>query len=143
MSVTGNLSAETGLLLAQRWPDTAVMESFTDLKAWKAGLELVCEVFELSKKFPPSELYGLTGQVRKSSNSIIANTAEGFSRRTFADKANKYIIARGECAETESHLLVAIALKFITATEAEKALNLSHEVGRMLSGLIATYQPHS
>lgn len=119
------------------------MKSFVDLKAWKIGLQLVCEIFELSKKFPATEIYGLTSQVRKSSNSIIANTAEGFGRYSFADKANKYTIARGECAETESHLYVAIALKFVTSAEAEKAIQLCQEVGRLLSGLISTCRTSS
>ena len=119
------------------------MQSFTDLKMWQAGMELVHESYNLSKKFPPTEIYGLTQQLHRSTNSILANIAEGFGRFTFADKANKYTIARGECTETETHLLIAIALKFVTDDEAARALQLTREVGRMLSGLIAACRKRS
>ena len=78
------------------------MDSYTDLDAWKVGMDLVDEVYEITKKFPPTETYGMTAQMRKSSASILANIAEGFGRYTYPDKANKYTIARGECSETEA-----------------------------------------
>ena len=112
------------------------MNSYTDLEAWKVGLELVKEIYLLTKRFPKDELYGLTSQVRRSSTSILANIAEGFGRFTYPDKANKYTIARGECSETESFLFVAIALSFITNEEARKALDRVIQVRRLLSGLI-------
>ena len=75
--------------------------------------------------------------------SIVSNIGEGFGRFTFPDKANKYTIARGECAEAETQIHIAIALKFVTAEEASKALQMSREVGRMLSGLISSCHQRS
>ena len=106
-------------------------------------MALVCEIYAITKKFPRDERYGLTQQVRRSAESIIANIGEGFGRYTFADKANKYTIARGECSETETHLLVAVALKFLTEEEASKALQLVREVGRTCSGLISACHERS
>lgn len=114
------------------------MDNFTDLKAWTVGLDLVKEVYVLTKKFPKEELFGLTSQVRRSSTSILANFAEGFGRFTFPDKAAKYIIARGECSETEAHIRVAIALHFINASEAIKTMDLILLERKLLSGLIAS-----
>lgn len=113
------------------------MDHFTQLKAWTVGIELAKEIYVLSRKFPADERYGLTQQVRKSSTSILANLAEGFGRFTYPDKAAKYTIARGECAETEAHVRIAIALGFITEKDAEKALLLVDMEGKLLSGLIA------
>ena len=119
------------------------MKSFTELKAWQLGIELVKEVYLLTGKFPKEELYGLTSQLRRSCTSIVANIAEGFGRYTYPDKAHKYTIARGECAEAETELFVAIALGFISQKEAEKAQNLLGHIGRAISGLINSCKHHS
>lgn len=112
------------------------MQAYTDLEAWKVALELVREIYRLTRKFPKEELYGLTSQIRRASVSILANIAEGFGRFTYPDKANKYTIARGECSETEACLFAAIALQFITQDEAEIALQLIQRCRRLLSGLV-------
>ncbi len=119
------------------------MQSFTDLKVWQRGTELVCEAEKLVEKFPPTELYVLSKQLRASTRSITANIAEGFGKFTFPDKAGKYVIARGECTESESHILTAIALKYVTVQESQLALDLTHEIGRMLSGLISSFRKKS
>jgi four helix bundle protein len=119
------------------------MQSFTDLKAWQRAMELVKVVYQITRKLPVTERYGLISQVQRASVSILANTAEGFGRYTFPDKANKYTIARGECAEVETLLHVMIELHFITAQEASGALELCSETGRMISGLIASCKSRS
>lgn len=119
------------------------MSHFTDLTAWKVGLELVEEIYRLSKKFPKEEMFGLTSQIRRSSTSILANIAEGSGRFTFADKAARYTISRGECAETEAHLRIAIALHFLTSEEAQKGLSLIEREQKLLSGLITSCKQRS
>jgi len=112
------------------------MDSFIDLKAWQLGMQLMTEVHELMEQFPRSEQRALTKQLRSCTRSIMANIAEGFGRFTFPDKANKYTIARGECNETTAHLYVAVVLQFVTPERAQRAIQLSNEVARILSGLI-------
>ena len=119
------------------------MDSYTDLDAWKVGMDLVDEVYEITKKCPPTETYGMTAQMRKSSASILANIAEGFGRYTYPDKANKYTIARGECSETEAFLHVAVRVKLVDAKRIEKALQLTDREGKLLSGLISACRKRS
>ncbi len=83
----------------------AVVKSFRDMEVWKKANELSYQVFELTKTLPRSEDYGLTSQIRRSSNSISANISEAFGRKTKKDKRNFYIVARGSAFETQSHLL--------------------------------------
>ena len=52
---------------------TERIESFRDLKVYKAAFNLQQEIFEISKSFPKEELYSLTDQIRRSSRSIGAN----------------------------------------------------------------------
>lgn len=112
------------------------MESFTQLQAWKSGIALLQEVYILSRKFPKSELYELTKQIRRASMSVIANIAEGFSKRSPADKANKYTIASSECSEVTAFLYAAIAVECVTENDAKSALLLATQTGKLLSGLI-------
>lgn len=116
-----------------------VMDSFTDLEAWKKGMHLLKEVYALTENFPSKEQYGMVSQIRRASSSILANLAEGFSRATAADKAHKYTISRGECSETKAFLFMAVELGFLTTDKAEKAINLCDETGKILNGLIRSY----
>jgi len=74
------------------------------MEVWKKTHELSLKIFELTTDLPKSEDYALTSQIRRSSNSVSANIAEGFGRRTKKDKSYFYTIARGSAFETQSHL---------------------------------------
>lgn len=115
------------------------MNSFTDLDAWKIGMELVKEVYRLTDSFPSAERFGLTSQLRRASTSILANLAEGFGRAGKADKAYKYTIARGECSETHALLLVSVGLNRLSEETAKYGIELVLREGRVFSGLIRAY----
>ncbi len=110
------------------------------MNIWKVGMELVKEVYAITRCFPYSERFGLISQIQKAVTSILANFAEGYGRCSNDDKAYKYTIARGECFEVKAFLFVAIELQFISYTRAEKALHLADEVGKLLNGLLRTYK---
>jgi four helix bundle protein len=115
------------------------MKTFTDLHAWQSGMRLTKEIYLLTKTFPKSEQYGLVSQLRRASTSIIANIAEGFSRRTSADKAHKYTISRGECSECTALLLIAIEMEYLSQEESKDALSYGEETGKLLTGLIRAH----
>ena len=53
------------------------MQSFTDLEAWKAGMDLVEEIYRLTANFPRLEQYGLIAQLRRASTGIVAILQKG------------------------------------------------------------------
>ncbi|OGJ56457.1 hypothetical protein A3D88_03715 [Candidatus Peribacteria bacterium RIFCSPHIGHO2_02_FULL_52_16] len=112
------------------------MKSFEDLDAWKVAMDLVEEIYAITRTFPKEEVFGLTSQVRRASTSIVANIAEGFCRHTYADKANRYVIARGESGEVKTYLLVALRLKIVPSDQLKRAFELVERTGKLLSGLI-------
>ena len=65
------------------------------MPVWQKAHKLAIGVFNLTINLPRSEDYGLTSQIRKSSNGVPACIAEGFGRSTKRDKSNFYVIARG------------------------------------------------
>jgi four helix bundle protein len=53
------------------------MRDYRDLIVWKRSHQLTLTVYAETRSFPREELYGLTGQVRRSCSSIPSNIAEG------------------------------------------------------------------
>ena len=57
------------------------MNSYKDLIVWQKSIELVIGIYKMTDKFPKSELYGLTSQIRRAAVSISSNIAEGYTRK--------------------------------------------------------------
>lgn len=51
-----------------------------NLEVYKIGLQLVKEVYNLTKGFPKEEQYVLVNQLRRAAVSVCSNIAEGSSR---------------------------------------------------------------
>lgn len=89
------------------------MKGFKELKLWHKAHELTQAIYEIMRTFPREELYGLTGQLRRSACSIAANIAEGCGRRSDGEIARFLQIARGSASETEYHVLLARDLHYL------------------------------
>ena len=83
------------------------IRSHRDLIAWQKAMDLVVNVYSLSKSFPPEELYALTKQVRRAVTSVPANIAEGQGRRLSQEFHQFLANARGSLMELDTHLEVA------------------------------------
>lgn len=88
-------------------------KKFYQTDIWKEGFELTKEVYNITKDYPDNERFALISQTRRSSNSIIANTAEAHGRFYFKDKIRVFYIVRGELEETQSHLWLAYSQNYI------------------------------
>lgn len=44
-----------------------------NLDVWKISVELVADIYELTEKFPKTEIFGLSNQLRRASVSITSN----------------------------------------------------------------------
>jgi four helix bundle protein len=113
------------------------MPTFTyrNLIVWKQGIELVAECYTLTDRFPRSELYGLTNQLRRAAVSIPANVAEGHCRRETKPFRHHVSIAIGSHGELETYFELAVRLGFLSAADQNHLLELSDSVGRLLHGL--------
>lgn len=98
------------------------MQSYKELTVWQRAFDLVALVYEASTHFPKEERYGLTSQIRRSAVSVASNIAEGN--------------ARGSLCETETQLLLAERLGFLTEEQIDAAAARIGDVGRLLSALI-------
>ncbi len=85
----------------------AAARNFRDLLVWRKGHEFVLGVYALTGSFPKQEQYGLALQMRRAAVSIPANIAEGFRRRSRAEKARFMNIAEGSVDESHYYLILA------------------------------------
>ena len=53
------------------------LKFYKDLVAWQKAMDLVTEIYRVTRKFPKDELFGLTSQLRRAALSIPSNIAEG------------------------------------------------------------------
>jgi four helix bundle protein len=111
------------------------IKDFKQLKIWQKGIEIVKDVYEITKKFPKEELYGLTSKVRRSAISIPSNIAEGFKR--FSRKENKQFlhIALGSSAEMETQLVIAKELGFIKESDLTIITAKLEHLSKMITSL--------
>src|SRR3989338_7486480 len=93
--------------------------SFRDLRIWQNGKVLVVEIYKLTDKFPRSEDFGLTSQMRRAAVSIPANIAEGFNRDQPKEFKRYLHIALGSSAELETFIEIAKELKYISSEQSQ------------------------
>lgn len=110
------------------------MSDYKDLEVWKRSIEIVAEIYKLSRSFPESEKFGLTNQMRRAAVSIPSNIAEGSARHHSNDFIHFLRIADGSAAELETQLIISRKLGF--ADDIETLLNEIIVVRRMLAALI-------
>jgi four helix bundle protein len=113
-----------------------MVQSFRDLVVWQRAMQLAVAIYRLTKDFPREELYGLTSQIRRAAVSIPSNIAEGQGRQSTGEFKNFIGIARGSNFELQTQLEIARALQMGDAKLLEEAESLSHEVGKMLYGML-------
>lgn len=87
--------------------------AFEDAPVWKDAIELAVNTYELTKKFPKDEIYGLTNQLRRASSSVSANLAEGFGRNGQKEKLQFYSVAYGSLLEVKSFIYLSKRLRYL------------------------------
>ncbi len=111
------------------------VRDYRDLIVWQKAMDLVTEVYRVTRGFPREELFGLTSQVRRAVVSIPSNIAEGQARQSTAEFRHFLSIAQGSRAEVETQLLIAIRLHYTTEEEVQTATSLLTEIQKMLTVL--------
>lgn len=107
--------------------------TYKDLIVWQKSVKLVVEIYELTKHFPKSELYGLVSQMRRSAVSIASNIAEGRRWSSKKDYRQYLITAYGSGAELETQIEISKRLEFCNMKSYQTADGLLQEVMKMLN----------
>jgi len=112
------------------------IESYKNLIVWQKSMDLVILIYEMTKKFPREEIYGISGQMKRAVISIPSNIAEGSRRSSRKDFRNFLINAYGSGAELETQIQITKRLRFEIQENYLKIEELLSEIMRMLNKLI-------
>lgn len=113
----------------------ATIESFRDLRVWQAGMDLVEKIYQVTLRFPNTEVYGLTSQIRRAAVSIPSNIAEGHTREHLKEYLQFISMAQGSLAELQTQIEIAVRLKYITKEQAQDLLTDSGKLSKQLYSL--------
>ena len=117
------------------------MNTYKDLTVWQKSIELVTAIYELTKKFPKEEIYGLTSQIRRAAVSIPSNITEGKMRGGNIEFRRFLLIAFASGAELETQLIISKKLSQSAKLDYNRVDSLLEEVMRMLNKLISQLEP--
>jgi len=109
--------------------------SFKDLEVWKLAVSVAKEIYLLTARFPASELYGLSNQLRRAAVSIAANIAEGQGRNSNKVFRQYLDVAIGSIGELETELIIAKEIDYITSQELESLSAALDRIKKMIRSL--------
>jgi len=111
------------------------MRDIRKYEVFQLADRLVLEVYRVTAKFPKSEVFGLTGQMRRAAASIPMNLAEGAARAGAKEFAQFVNVAVGSCEEVRYQLHLAEALDYLTKGEQQTLDHRYESVKKMLAKL--------
>lgn len=117
--------------------------TYKELDVWQQPRILVKSIYQLTKKFPKEEQFGLTNQVRRAAVSIPSNIAEGCGRNHFKDSIQFFFIARASLYELETQIILACDLEYIPEQELLSVTDQTTRCKKLLNGFINYYQKQS
>ncbi|MHB8067549.1 MAG: four helix bundle protein [Desulfobaccales bacterium] len=103
-----------------------------------AGLEAVKEIYKLTNRFPNSEVYGLTSQIRRAAVSIPSNIAEGQGRNSQKEFRQFLSVAVGSLAELETQLIISKEIDYLNNEELDPLLVTIDDIREMIRYLALT-----
>ncbi len=117
------------------------MHNYKELKVWQKAMDLVVEVYEVTRGFPKDELFGLANQLRRAAVSIALNVAEGAGCDSDLEFVRFLDFSLRSTYETVTALQISARLKYCKQTMADQLIGDAEEVARMTTGLIRKLAP--
>ena len=108
---------------------------YRKLLVYQHAMMLLEDVYNLTKKFPSQELYGLTNQIQRAAVSIPSNIAEGMGRFSIKDRIRFIDISNGSLMEVMCQLEIAHRLGYISDEELQIQDTKIATIAKMVLGL--------
>ena len=113
----------------------AKIESVEELDVFKRAHQATLRIYEISRKFPADEKFGLVSQIRRAAASMATNLIEGSYRLNRAEYRQFVGIARGSSGELKYHILLARDLGYLPKDDYGVLRGELDEISKMLMGL--------
>jgi four helix bundle protein len=114
------------------------IQNYRGLDVWQCSMDLLDEIYVVTRKLPSDERYVLVSQMRRAALSVPSNLAEGYGRKHRGEYVHHVSIAIGSLCELETQLIVCGRQKYISKAEARKAWDFIQRVGKMLHKLLSS-----
>lgn len=112
------------------------MQDFRKLRVWKLSQDLADQIYKITSAFPPEQLNGLTSQLRRASDSVTSNIAEGCGRATKKEMAHFLHIALGSANEVDNGVIRARRVGLVKPPMYDAVQHQVIDVRKMLVSLI-------
>ncbi|MCP4177775.1 MAG: four helix bundle protein [bacterium] len=112
---------------------------FEKLEVWQLARTLSKEIYEVTKIFPKSEMFGLTNQIRRAIISVASNIAEGSGRTSNKDKAHFIQLSYGSLMEVLNQLIIANDLNILSDNNYLELRKYIEELSNKLNSLRNSY----
>jgi four helix bundle protein len=110
--------------------------SYKDLLVWQKSMELVAQVYRMTRELPAAEQWGLVSQMRRASISVPSNIAEGYGRQATGEYRHHLSISRGSLLELETQVLLCEKLGYLAARSTQPVELEIQQLSKMLRSLI-------
>jgi four helix bundle protein len=107
-------------------------QSYKDLVVWQKSIALCTQVYKFCEKFPRSELYGLTDQMKRAAVSVASNIAEGQARQHRGEFVQFLSVANASLAELDTQRTIATNLNLIDPDSSKSLDDDITEIRKML-----------
>ncbi len=115
----------------------AIVNRFEDLAAWQKARLFSRAVYASSSRGTFQRDSSLAGQLNSSTASVASKIAEGYDRGNLTEFSRFLVIAKGLCAESRSHLYLALDRGHLDEGEFAALLEQGEEVARVIAGLLS------
>ena len=88
-----------------------------NLDVWKISIELISYIYQLTEKFPKSEIFGISNQLRRAAVSITSNIAEGAAKKSKIERKRYFETSRASLVEIDTQLEICLKIKYITISD--------------------------
>ncbi|MCS7337562.1 MAG: four helix bundle protein [Verrucomicrobiae bacterium] len=108
---------------------------FEKLEVWQDARAINHSIYQLTRKFPRTEMFGMTTQIRRASISVVSNTAEGSGRNSDKDFAHFLEQAYGSLMEVASDLFLALDEGYVSEAELDQLLDRIERLAKRIATL--------
>lgn len=113
---------------------------FEKLEVWKNAIAFSKLIYLETQNFPVEEKFGITNQIRRAVNSISANIAEGFARKSNKDKMRFLNVSFSTTMEVLNFLILSRELGFISDEKYAELRQKSQEIANQINALYNTLE---
>ncbi len=110
------------------------IHNFKKMKIWINSMELVSNIYQITKSFPDFEKFGLRSQMNRCAVSIPSNIAEGTSKKTNKHFSIFLETSLGSAFELETQLIIAHRENYVSKEIFEKLEKNTIEIQKMIFG---------